>query len=87
MEKIRVKNLEEYKVTYKIKVDVNLKSGKSFFGYVYLKDDQRLQDLLNDERDFIPVDRHVRERSVKEDKYTISVVRKDSLEYMSEMDA
>jgi len=84
--KITVKDLSEYKVTHKIKVDINFKSGKSFFGYVYLRDDQRLQDLMNDERPFIPVDRHVRERSTKEDRYLISIVQKDSIEFMHEVD-
>lgn len=38
-----------------IRVIVHLLDSRNFIGYIYLDKDQRLQDLLNDSRVFIPI--------------------------------
>ena len=39
----------------KVKVTVRLFSNESLCGYMYLQEGQRLQDLMNDDRMFIPL--------------------------------
>ena len=39
----------------KIKVDVYLFSDERIQGYLYLRNGERLQDLMNDSREFIPL--------------------------------
>jgi hypothetical protein len=41
--------------TRELFVTVRMFDGSSFRGFIYLQDDERLQDLLNDARSFIPV--------------------------------
>jgi hypothetical protein len=42
--------------TGKLKVDISLSSGASLSGNVYVPDQARLSDVLNDERGFLPVE-------------------------------
>jgi len=37
------------------RVNIKTKSMPAFVGYIYLSKDERLQDLLNDPRQFIPI--------------------------------
>lgn len=39
-----------------IKVAITLANFETIWGYVYLHREQRLQDLMNDDRAFLPVD-------------------------------
>lgn len=63
------------KDTQELFVTVRMFDGSSFRGFIYLQDHERLQDLLNDERQFIPV----RVRSEKGDlailakRYIVSI--------------
>jgi len=69
----------------KIKVYVRLFDGTTFWGNVFVKPDDRLQDLLNDERKFIPVEKLEDKRGVKsEDTYVTVVLHKDGIHYMEE---
>jgi len=69
----------------KIKVYVRLFDSTSFWGNVFVNEDQRLQDLLNDERKFIPLEKLEEQRGVKsEDTYVTVVLHKDGISYMEE---
>ena len=69
----------------KIKVYVRLFDSTSFWGNVFVNKDQRLQDLLNDERKFIPIEKLDEQRGVKsEDAYVTVVLHKDGISYMEE---
>ena len=39
----------------KVKVAVHLFSNEILWGYLYLQEDERLQDMMNDDRMFIPL--------------------------------
>lgn len=58
---------------------------KEFFGYIYLNDGQRVQDLVNDDRSFVPVNRQMRERSSKEDVYKMVMLNKSIIGYIEEV--
>jgi len=71
--------IEEYKVF------VTLKTGHKFFGKVYVKAGERVQDLLNDKRAFIPILKHMDDRGTKrEDVWKLIVVNKTSIESIEE---
>ena len=46
---------DNYTEVHKIYGKIKMHDGSSYRGFVYAKPEQRLQDLLNDERDFIPI--------------------------------
>ena len=69
----------------KIKVYVRLFDSTAFWGNVFIKDKERLQDLLNDDRKFIPVEKLEEKRGVSsEDTYVTVVLHKDGISYMEE---
>ena len=53
----------EVKVTPK-RVFVKLSDGTDFFGVVYLAEDERLQDICNDMRRFLPIERKYDNKAV-----------------------
>lgn len=64
---LRVKLYREkgtVKVTPK-RVFVKLTDGTDFFGTVYLAEDERLQDICNDMRRFLPIERSYDNKAVK----------------------
>lgn len=66
-------------------VYVRLFDGSTFFGRVFLEDGKRLQDLLNDERKFIPVEKQIQNpRRNEEDVWQMNVINKDSLILLEE---
>jgi len=69
----------------KIKVVVKLFTQDQFFGFVYLEEGQRVQDLLNDERKFIPFEKTHMERGPNN---TVSssniVISKDAIALVEE---
>lgn len=76
----------EMKVQNQVKVDIQLVDGKAFFGYVYLDDDYRLQDLMNDYRRFIPVHRHKQNSGRgNEDIYRMVMINKDHIVTINEV--
>ena len=69
----------------KLKVYVRLFDSTAFWGNVYVKEGERLQDLLNDERKFIPVEKLEDKRGVSsKDTYVNLILHKDGISYMEE---
>jgi len=69
----------------KVKVYVRLFDSTSFWGYVYVKTGKRVQDLMNDERKFIPVEKLDEKRgSSAEDTYVTICLHKDGISYVEE---
>lgn len=67
------------------KVHVKLTTGEDFFGEVFLHPDQRLQDLVNDERQFLPVKQYKTNRGRgNEDVRVDTVVNKSILAILEE---
>lgn len=46
---------EKHAEVHKIYGKIKMHDGSAYRGFVYAKPDQRLQDLLNDDRGFIPI--------------------------------
>ena len=63
----------------KLKANIMLCSGDSYWGYFYTEKEERIQDLLNDSRTFIPFHRLVAEKSHKDDFYSMIMVHKDHI--------
>jgi hypothetical protein len=68
----------------KVKVHVTLKNGQTFSGNAFIKSRERLQDILNDKRTFIPFEKLIEECSVKVETYKIIIVNKDSISSLEE---
>ena len=69
-----------------VKVYVRLFNGMNFWGYVYIKEGQRVQDLLNDDRKFIPVKKLEDKKGIgTEDIYRNICLHKDGVHYIEEM--
>jgi len=69
----------------KIKVVVKTFTQEQFFGYLYLEDDIRVQDLMNDERKFIPIQKSENSRGRgNEDVFVNMVINKDSIASIEE---
>lgn len=62
-----------------LKVIVKTDKDEYFFGYVFLDEGQRLQDLVNDERKFVPINKHVEKSHSREDVYRVVMLNKDSI--------
>lgn len=63
----------------KIKVAVHLFSGRTVWGYVFLKEGERLQDLVNDERMFIPLSKYIEGRE-EFDEPSTEMINKRAIE-------
>lgn len=69
----------------KVKVFIKLFTSEQFWGWVFLKDDERVQDLLNDDRKFIPFEKVHMERGPKSEVQTTTiVVSKDAIASIEE---
>jgi len=58
----------------KIKVVVKLFTQEQFFGNLYLEEGKRVQDLMNDDRKFIPFEKTHMERGPKNQVTTSTIV-------------
>jgi len=67
-----------------LKVVVTLTDGRSYWANAFLEDSERLQDLLNDSRKFIPFNVFIDERSTKADTYRLMIIHKDSITTIEE---
>jgi len=67
-----------------LKVIVTLTDGRSYWANAFLEDSDRLQDLLNDNRKFIPFNVFIDERSTKADTYRLMIIHKDSITTIEE---
>lgn len=71
----------------KINVILHTKDGQTHWGYIMLDNDERLQDVMNDERKFVPcfilkVNKSV--SSEREDEYKMKIVSKDFINILEE---
>lgn len=68
-----------------VTVLITLMNGDSFFAKIFLDEFQRAQDALNDNRKFIPVDKHMKSRTTHQgDIYALTMVHKDAIMTMEE---
>jgi zona occludens toxin (predicted ATPase) len=65
----------------KCKVILHLTDGREIWGNVFLQSDDRLQDLLNDGRKFIPVIKidESRNSAISKDKAITVIIHKDAI--------
>ena len=68
---------------HKIKVAVYLISEEVIWGYIYLNEGQRLQDLMNDDRAFIPMLR-IDTKLDYNQKYPTVVIKKQVIARLEE---
>lgn len=69
----------------KIKVSVQLFTGENFFGAMWVEDKKRAQDMMNDDRKFLPFDKSHGDRGRNnEDIITTIVINKDAIAYIEE---
>lgn len=65
--------------TRRIFVSVKMHDGDRFRGYVYLAQGERMQDLLNDERKFFPIQMNseIGEMAILSKKFVVSIEEVD----------
>lgn len=72
---------EEIPICYeKVRVFVILTNGDPFFGWVWVTNERRLQDMLNDHRKFIPIERDL----VLRGERTLNLINKSSIVLIEE---
>lgn len=72
--------------TTSLKVYVRLTDGTDFFARVFVHNEDRVQDLLNDKRKFLPVQRHYSDRGRgNEDVWSTVVLNKESIILIEEI--
>lgn len=72
----------------KVKVSVTYTSGEEEWAYLYLVNGERLQDVVNDERPFLPLlilKRVTRNQVVPDDNYKLILVNKQSIFRLEEI--
>lgn len=68
-----------------LKVWVRLNNGEDFFARLFVNPTDRLQDLLNDDRKFLPMEKHMQNRGRgNEDIWVMTVIHKDSIMLIEE---
>ena len=67
----------------KIKVVIETITGRSIWGHIFLSDRERMQDLLNDDRKFIPILLSFSESHIREDSKVL-LIHKDSIATIEE---
>lgn len=70
-----------------VKVELYTNDGQMHWGYVYLAENQRLQDMMNDARKFIPVNilRNSGPKQSSVDYYDSTVIHKDFIAKIREL--
>lgn len=64
----------------KLKVYVKMSDGQRLLGFFYVSDDERLQDILNDDRSFLPL-----HALGDNGKYTLVVLSKRYMQQIEEV--
>jgi hypothetical protein len=64
---------------HKVKVHVHVTNEQSFFAYMYIAETQRMQDIVNDERTFLPFEKMINEASYARDTYKFVVINKANI--------
>ena len=63
-----------------ITVLITLRNGDSICAKIFLDEMERAQDALNDNRKFLPVDKHMKARTTHQgDIYALTMVHKDAI--------
>ena len=74
---------DQYKVPKnKLKVEITYSDGKEEWAYLHLVEGERLQDVINDERPFLPVlllKGVTRNQVIPEDNYKLVLINKQSI--------
>lgn len=65
------------------KVHIKTFGGEVMWGYVYIVPGDRLQDVVNDDRKFLPLERAITDRSPAPE-YTCVMVNKDMIASIEE---
>lgn len=80
---------DQYKVPKnKLKVEITYADGKEEWAYLYLVEGERLQDVINDERPFLPVlllKGVTRNQVIPEDNYKLVLINKQSIFRVKEL--
>lgn len=80
---------DQYKVPKnKLKVEITYADGKEEWAYLYLVEGERLQDVVNDERPFLPVlllKGVTRNQVIPEDNYKLVLINKQSIFRVKEL--
>jgi len=76
---MRFTNIDiEHKEKHTKKVHITLKDGESFFAKLFLGDGERIQDVVNDSRTFLPVEKHMQNRGRgNEDVWVTMLIHKE----------
>ena len=66
-------------------VIITLMNGDSFFARMFVGEFERVQDAMNDNRKFIPVDKHMKAKTTHQgDVYAMTVIHKDAIMMIEE---
>lgn len=80
---------DQYKIPKdKLKVEITYADGKEEWAYLYLVEGERLQDVINDERPFLPVlllKGVTRNQVIPEDNYKLVLINKQSIFRVKEL--
>lgn len=80
---------DQYKIPKdKLKVEITYADGKEEWAYLYLVEGERLQDVINDERPFLPVlllKGVTRNQVIPEDNYKLVLINKQSISRVKEL--
>ncbi|MBF0265532.1 MAG: hypothetical protein HQL46_09695 [Gammaproteobacteria bacterium] len=70
-------------------VSIETEDGKTIWGIVFLNDDERLQDILNDERVFLPINTLIQRRkgtaTGDQDEYKLTIIKKAFINKIEEL--
>ena len=80
---------DQYKIPKdKLKVEITYADGKEEWAYLYLVEGERLQDVINDKRPFLPVlllKGVTRNQVIPEDNYKLVLINKQSIFRVKEL--
>ena len=74
-----------------VSISIQTIDAESLRGRVFLSEDERLQDMLNDERVFFPIEvlsnsgKQVQMRATEDSDYKLVLIRKDSIRKVEEL--
>ena len=77
--------MDQLKTVQKVKALITLDDGTDFFGFIYVPDAYRLQDVVNDARQFLPIEQLISKRGrSNEDYYTLVLINKNAIRSIEE---
>jgi len=71
----------------KVKVMIKTFNQERFFGWLYVQDNERAQDLINDDRKFLPVMKSQDDRGRRDDSDILThvLINKDAVAIIEEI--